>query len=131
MEQVLAKASDMWSGKVSAETAEGGGEKKMDTYALVKKAVLEKLQVIATYNGHSREMCPHVIGWKHGRGQALFYQFAGTSSSGLGPDGSPGNWRCLFLDELTNVSVRKGAWHTAPNHSRPQTCVDQIDAEAT
>lgn len=103
----------------------------MDVYALIRRAVIEKLQVIATYHGHIRETCPHVIGRKNGRAQALFYQFAGGSSSGLGPDGSPGNWRCLFIDELTNVSVRTGVWHTAPNHSRPQSCVDQVDAEAS
>jgi hypothetical protein len=27
--------------------------------------------------------------------------------------------------------VRTGVWHTAPNHSRPQSCVDQVDAEAS
>ena len=103
----------------------------METYQMIRQAIVEKKQVIATYHGHPREMCPHVIGWKGGRAQALFYQFAGTSSSGLGPDGSPGNWRCLFLDELSNVQVRDGAWHSAPNHSRPQTCVDNIDVEVT
>lgn len=103
----------------------------MDVYQMVRQAIIDKKQVIATYHGHPREMCPHVIGWKGGRAQALFYQFAGASSSGLGPDGSPGNWRCLFLDELSNVTVRTGAWHTAPNHSRPQTCVDDIDVEVT
>lgn len=100
-----------------------------DTYSIVRQAVLEKLQVFAIYDEHQREMCPHVIGWKDGRPHALFYQFGGTSKSGLGCDGSPDNWRCIFLDRLANVSVRKGAWHTAPNHSRPQTCVDEIDAE--
>ena len=60
------------------------------------------------------------------RQQALFYQFDGHSSSGLGPDGSPGNWRCMFLDELSDVSAEQGEWHTAPNHTRPQTCVDDL-----
>ncbi len=45
-----------------------------DTYALIQQAILNKDQVIATYQGHRREMCPHVIGTKHGRRQALFYQ---------------------------------------------------------
>lgn len=74
-------------------------------------------------------MCPHVLGWKNGREQALFYQFGGDSSRGLDPDGSPKNWRCLFLDELTILEVREGSWRTAPNHSRPQVCVDEIAAE--
>lgn len=81
----------------------------MDTYQMIREAIIEKKQVMATYHEHPREMCPHVIGWRGGRAQALFYQFAGTSSSGLGPDGSPGNWRCLFLDELSDVQIRDGA----------------------
>ena len=86
--------------------------------------------MIATYNGHRREMCPHVIGTKNGRRQALFYQFGGTSSSGgrIKP-GSTQNWRCIPVDGLTNVEVREGEWHTASNHSVPQTCVDIIDLE--
>lgn len=98
-------------------------------YALIRDAILNKRQVIAVYNGHLREMCPHVLGRKHGREQALFYQFAGTSSSGLGPPGSGENWRCIPVGKLTDVSVKEGPWHTAPTHSRPQTCVDEIDVD--
>ena len=100
-------------------------------YSLVKQAVLDKDQVIATYNGYRREMCPHVIGTKNGREQALFYQFAGESSSGLQPAGSPNNWRCIPLSGLSDVEIRKGTWHTAPNHSKPQKCVGNIDVEVT
>lgn len=100
-----------------------------DAYSLVRQAIINKDQVIATYQGHNREMSPHVIGTKGGRQQALFYQFGGTSSSGLGPDGSGENWRCIPVDELQGVSTRKGAWHTAPTHSQEQTCVDSIDVE--
>lgn len=35
----------------------------------------------------------------------------------------------MLLDDLSDVSVEDGAWHTAPNHSREQTCVDEIDVE--
>lgn len=102
-------------------------------YEIVKDAILNKKIVFATYHGYERIMCPHTLGWKKGREQALFYQFAGYSQSGLSPDGSPNNWRCLFLDQLNNVHSEDshGDWHTAPNHSRPQTCVDQIDVEVT
>jgi hypothetical protein len=96
-------------------------------YAIVRDAIVNKKTVTATYRGKNRVMCPHVLGTKKGRQQALFYQFAGDSTSGLGPDGDPENWRCMFLDELSSVSAATGDWHTAPNHSRPQTCVDRID----
>jgi hypothetical protein len=73
-------------------------------------------------------MCPHVIGTnKNGRAQALFYQFGGESKSGLGPAGSSKNWRCIPIEGLTNVYTRSGEWFTAPDHSRPQTCVNDVD----
>jgi hypothetical protein len=98
-------------------------------YEIVRDAIVNRKIVTATYRGKKRVLCPHVIGTKNGRRQALFYQFAGESSSGLGPDGDPENWRCMFLDELSAVTAEVGDWHTAPNHSRPQTCVGQIDVE--
>ena len=102
-----------------------------DTYNLIRRAIERKQQVIAGYRGYYREMCPHSLGVnKRGERQALFYQFAGQSGSELGPPGSPDNWRCLRIDELSNVSVRNGDWHTAPAHTRPQTCVYQrLDLE--
>jgi hypothetical protein len=98
-----------------------------EVYSIIRQAIIDKKQVIATYDGHRREMCPHVIGTKNGRSQALFYQFGGTSSSGLAPIGSHANWRCIPIARLRDVSTREGAWHTASNHSRDQTCVDEID----
>jgi hypothetical protein len=103
----------------------------VSAYEIVRDAILNKRQIVAIYNGHYREMCPHVLGTKNGRRQALFYQFGGTSSTGLAPPGSMDNWRCILVDRLQEIAVRDGAWHSAPNHSRPQTCVDLIDVEVT
>jgi len=102
----------------------------MTVYEVVKDAIQNKKIVTATYRGRVRVMCPHVLGTKRGRYQALFYQFAGDSNTGLGPEGSTENWRCMFLDDLSNVTSADahGEWHSAPNHSRPQTCVDAIEA---
>jgi hypothetical protein len=97
-----------------------------DAYSLVRQAILDKDQITATYKGHLREMCPHAIGMKNGRPQALFFQFGGTSSSGLPPDGE---WRCIPIEGLDDIVIEAGEWHTAPNHSQPQTCVDVIDVE--
>jgi hypothetical protein len=97
-----------------------------DVYELIRRATLAKQQILATYNGHRRELCPHVIGTKDGRRQALFFQFGGGSSSGL-PAG--GEWRCLAVDELEDVVVRDGPWHTGTDHGYPETCVDAIDVE--
>jgi len=102
----------------------------MNNYMLIRDAILNKQIVKAVYKGHFREMCPHVLGTKNGRRQCLFYQFGGSSSSGgyIQP-GSPANWRCIPIYSLEDVEVTDGEWHTAANHSRPQTCVDNIEAE--
>ncbi len=100
-------------------------------YDLVRAAIQNKQQVFATFDGHARELCPHVIGTKNGRQQALFYQFGGTSKSGAIVPGSPSNWRCIPIDGLSNVSIHTGQWHSGSNHSRPQTCVDIVDVEVT
>jgi hypothetical protein len=75
-------------------------------------------------------MCPHILGYKNGRAQALFYQYAGTSKSGLGPAGSDRNWRCIPIDGLSAVEIVVGPWHTCP-YSRPQTCIDRVEIEVT
>ena len=100
-------------------------------YAVIRNAIINKQQVTATYSGHIRQMCPHVIGTKNGREQALFYQFGGTSSSGAIVADSLKNWRCIPIEGLSNVSVKSGNWHTGGNHSQDQTCVDDIDVEIT
>jgi len=96
------------------------------TYLIFREAVLKKKQVTCVYHGLPREICPHTLGYTNGREQALSFQFAGQSSSGLPPSGE---WRCMKLDGVTNAVLRDGPWHTAPDHSRPQTCVKQIDVE--
>jgi hypothetical protein len=96
-----------------------------DTYAVVRQAILDRWQIVATYRGHRRELCPHVIGTKDGCERALFFQFAGSSSSGLPPGGE---WRCIPLDGLTDVGSRDGRWHTMAS-TRPQTCLDVVDVE--
>jgi hypothetical protein len=102
-----------------------------EIYALIRQAIIDKNIVIATYHGLVREMCPHVIGKKNGHAHAFLYQFGGGSSAGLKPDGSPANWRCLRVRELSRVSVKEsdGKWHTASNYSEVQSCVDEIDAK--
>lgn len=98
-------------------------------YDIVRDAIANKKIIVAEYQNHTREMCPHVIGLKNGREQALFYQFGGTSSSGAIVPNSPKNWRCIAISGLSNVRSQPGEWHTGSNHARPQTCVDDIDLE--
>jgi hypothetical protein len=98
-----------------------------EVYELIRAATLARRQVVATYKGHRRELCPHVLGTKGGRAQVLFFQFGGGSSSALPPGGE---WRCIPVDGLEDVVVRDGPRHTGVGHQHRETCVDAIDVEA-
>jgi hypothetical protein len=100
-----------------------------DTYSLVREAIINKYPIIAIYDGHTRGLCPHALGTKKGRAQVLCYQFGGGSNSGINASGSFSNWRCLFVDKLSDVQICPGPWHSGGNHSCPHTCLDQIDVE--
>lgn len=94
-----------------------------DAYALIRRAIAERKQVHARFDGHPRQLCPHAIGWHHGRPRTLCFQFGGHSSRGLPPGGG---WRCLAIERLTEVSLHDGPWHTR-EHSQPQHCIDEVD----
>ena len=102
-----------------------------NTYDTIRAAIVAKQQVVATYNGFTREMSPHAIGRKNGAEQALFFQFGGDSSKGPITHDDKNNWRCLTLSSLRDVEVRDGEFHTFDNHSRQSTCLDSIDLQVT
>jgi len=92
-----------------------------DVYSLLYQAIEGKKQVIAMYDGYLREMCPHVLGSKDGVRHVLSFQFAGDSSQGLPPGGQ---WKCVDVDGLSNVSLRERLWFTSPRETgNPQPCV--------
>ena len=102
-----------------------------DIYRLVRRAVVGKRPIRATYHGRDRWSCPHRLGRNHqGQIRVLCYQYAGESGSGLQAAGSPANWRCIALEKLSRVELLEGTWQTAPNHSRPQTCSAEVDVDA-
>jgi hypothetical protein len=102
----------------------------MTTYEIVREAILNRQAVRATYGGHVRDMCPHVLGTEKGVPQGLLYQFAGTSETGLAPPKSPRNWRCLPIAGLSDVSVIAGEWHSATLGHQHQRCIDAVDVWA-
>ena len=95
-------------------------------YRLFRTAIQRRRQVTCTYRGFYRELCPHILGHKHGREKALTFQFAGQSSSGLPPQGE---WRCLHLAEVDDIHLRDGPWHTGVRHTTTQACVDIVDVD--
>lgn len=102
-----------------------------EIYRLIWEAVTGKRPIKAIYNGRPRLFCPHRLGRNQtGERRVLCYQYGGDSESGLQPIGSPANWRCLALENLRAVELLEGTWKTAPNHSRPATCVVDADIDA-
>ena len=102
-----------------------------EIYRLVWTAVANRQPIEAVYQERLRLFCPHRLGRNRaGRLRVLCYQYGGESQSGLEPVGSPANWRCVALEKLSRVKLLIGAWQTAPNHSRPASCVVDADVDA-
>lgn len=98
-----------------------------EAYAILRDAILKKMQVVFDLDGYRREACPHVIGVNNdGEEQVLVYQFGGGSSSGLPPGG---RWRCCPVSRIVNIKVQVGKWYAGQGHSRPQACVARVDVE--
>jgi uncharacterized protein len=92
-------------------------------FRLFHRAILKRQQITCRYEGHYREVCPYILGHKDGRERALVYQFGGTSSRGLPPEG---DWRCLSLSGVRDPATRDGQWHGDAKHSTTQKCVDVV-----
>ena len=102
-----------------------------EIYQLVWTAVAHRQPIEAGYQGRFRLFCPHRLGRNsEGRLRVLCYQYGGDSQSGLQPLGSPANWRCIVLEKLGRVKLLQDIWHTAPNNSRPASCVIDADIDA-
>jgi len=95
------------------------------TYELFREAMATKKQIVCTYTGRRREICPAILGHTDGEEKALAYQFAGETNSRL-PAG--GEWRCFSLSKVTDVELREGPWLTGNGtHSASQPCVKDVD----
>jgi len=95
-------------------------------YDLFSQALLAQKQVLCLYDGYPRELCPIILGHSNGQEKALTYQFGGESRSGLP---RAGQWRCLWLDKVSNVQLRDGPWRAGNAHTQPQGCVQTVDLD--
>lgn len=101
-----------------------------DVYRLIWTAVEHRSPIAAVYTQRYRLFCPHRLGRnKRGQLRVLCYPYGGESESGLQPVGSPANWRCIALEKLSAVELLEGSWRTAPNHSRPASCIADADID--
>jgi hypothetical protein len=92
-------------------------------FRLFHQAILERKQVTCVYHGQYREVCPHILGHKDGDEKALVFQFGGRSTSKLP---HAGEWRCLTLTDVTDITLREGRWHSGSYHRSTQRCVDTV-----
>jgi hypothetical protein len=100
------------------------------THGQVRAAIIHRRPIAALHLGRRRLLCPHLLGWnRHRRLQVLSYQYGGDNQSGLKPAGSSDNWRCLAVENLSQVELLDGPWQTAENHSRPQTCIEEVELD--
>jgi hypothetical protein len=95
-------------------------------YDLFARAMAERKQILCTYDGYPRELCPVILGHSKGEENALTFQFGGGSSKGLPPGGQ---WRCLFLAQVGDAPLRDGPWHAGDSHTQPQGCVEIVDLD--
>jgi Arc/MetJ-type ribon-helix-helix transcriptional regulator len=96
------------------------------TYRLFAEAMAERKQIVCTYQGFARELCPVILGHSRGQEKALTFQFGGSGKSGLPPGGE---WRCLWLMSVRNARPRAGRWHSGDRHTAPQGCVEIVDLD--
>jgi hypothetical protein len=109
----------------------GGAGRQEDVYRIVRTAVESRRPISGVYHNRHRLFCPHRLGRnKEGQPRVLCYQYGGESESGLKPMGSAENWRCIALNELRRVKLLEGPWQTAPNHSRPTSCIADVEVDA-
>ena len=101
-----------------------------EIYRLIWTAIVNKQPIEGMYQARLRLFCPHRLGRNRaGQLRVLCYQYGGESQSGLQPKGSPANWRCIALEKLSDVKLVEDAWRTAPNYSRPDSCVAEADID--
>ena len=102
-----------------------------EMYRLIWTTIANRQPISAIYKERYRLFCPHRLGRNRlGELRVLCYQYGGDSESGLAPIGSKENWRCVIFEKLRRVELVSGSWKTAPNHSRPATCVVDADIDA-
>jgi hypothetical protein len=93
--------------------------------------VANKQPIQAGYQGRSGLFCPHRLGRnREGKLRALCYQYDGDSQSGLQPVGSPANWRCIVIEKLSRIKLRKIAGVQRRIIRAPASCVIDADIDA-
>lgn len=95
------------------------------TWQVLHAALSKRRTVRARYLGHVRVLCPHALGWKHGRAKTLVYQAAIIDAP---PHRDPCGWRSLFVDDIEDLVITDDPWRTAPNYTPHSNGIDTLAA---
>ena len=84
----------------------------------------EERPVACIYQGHAREICPVMLGRTALEEKALVFQYGGSTSRGrlTKPD-----WKCFFLDEITDARLIDGRWHAGTSHTTASGCMKMVE----
>lgn len=95
----------------------GPGGADQPGWALLAHALRHRQPVAARYHGHHRILCPHALGFHHGRAMMLAYQSGGMTSTGPLPPDPRRRWRLMFIDHLHDLQLVDQPWHTPDNYA--------------
>lgn len=89
------------------------------------EAMAARKPVVLMYDGHPRAICPIILGHSDGVEKALTFQFGGSASQGP----VRGQWKCLFVADVTSAEMIDGPWRSGGRHSQSQSCVKDVDLD--
>jgi hypothetical protein len=84
-------------------------------WVVLERGIVERAPVRLRYHGQERLVCPHAMGWKHGRAKVFALQVAANNDGSL-PRGPHRSWRSLFVDEVEDATIAEGDWHSTPGY---------------
>ena len=102
-----------------------------DMYRLIRTAIASTRPIEAVYKGYLG--CFVRIDWAEiaaERCGCCVTSMAEKAKADWKHRDRPANWRCIALEKFSEVKLKEGAWRTAPNHSRPASCVIDADIDA-
>lgn len=94
---------------------------------LLARAIVERRTVQADYHGHTRLLCPHLLGWKNRRARVFSYQAWGSTSAGPLSADRHQRWRWMSVDEIEHAVITNDAWQTAATYRPGGPAIDVIE----
>jgi hypothetical protein len=104
-------------------------------WAALEAALRARRPVHISYHGRQRLICPHALGFNHGRPLLLGYQTGGQTSTATLPADPRQRWRCMFVDEIEHIATADptSPWQTAHNYNpaHPFPATDDVTIAVT